>query len=86
MLKSKKKDYLSERSSNCFREAPISLVDHIAVLFPMFPFGGYVHVLPEIPTCAMIPLVKDSKGTVSSSDNYRAIGLSTVLVKVFEYV
>ncbi len=34
----------------------------------------------------MIPLVKDSKVDVTSSDNYRAIGLSTVLVKVFEYV
>ncbi len=34
----------------------------------------------------MIPLVKDSKGDVSSSGNYRASGLSTVLVKVLEYV
>ncbi len=80
-LKSKKKDCLSDLSSNCFRKASISLVDHIAVLFSTFLFHGYV--LPKIP---MIPLVKDSNGNVSSSDNYRAIGLSTVLVKVLEYV
>ncbi len=48
-LKSSKKDCLSERSSNCFREAPISLVEHIAALFSMFLFHGYVP--PESGVC-----------------------------------
>ncbi len=82
-LKSSQK-MVFQLSSNCLREAPVSLVDHIAVLLIMFLFHGYVP--PEVLTCGMIPLVKDSKGGVSSSVDYRTIGLSTVLVKVFEYV
>ena len=31
----------------------------------------------------MLSLIKDTRGDISSSDNYRAISLSTVLIKIF---
>ena len=34
----------------------------------------------------LIPIIKDKLGEITSSDNYRSIALSSLILKVFDYV
>ena len=34
----------------------------------------------------LIPLVKEKMGDITSSDNYRSIAISSLILKVFDYV
>ena len=36
--------------------------------------------------CAIIPLVKDVNGKLDDSNNYRGIGLSCLLLKIFDWI
>ena len=36
--------------------------------------------------CSLLPLVKDKLGNISSSDNYRAIAISSLLLKIYDWV
>ena len=83
-LKLNKNDGVYDLSSNGFKEAPVKLLEHISALFTTFLKHG--HVPAKIITCSMLPLIKNRQGDIASSDNYRAISLSTVLVKIFESV
>ena len=36
--------------------------------------------------CSLVPLVKDKLGDLSNSDNYRAIAISSIFLKIFDWV
>ena len=44
------------------------------------------HISPLILVSTIVPLVKDKLGDVSSSNNYRSIALSSLILKVFDWV
>lgn len=61
-----------------------SLFNHIWMLFNLFLKFSY---LPDnLITSAIIPLVKNKAGNLSDLNNYRAIAISNVFSKLFEYL
>ena len=38
----------------------------------------------SVRICALIPIVKDANGDISSSKNYRGIAISSLILKVFD--
>ena len=41
---------------------------------------------PDLITCSLKPIIKDKLGSKLASDNYRAIGISSLLLKVLDWV
>jgi len=60
-----------------------SIFVHLSVLFNMIYYHGFVP--DDFGKGITIPLVKDKLGDVSSVDNYRAITISPLVSKLFEY-
>lgn len=60
------------------------LTDYFTLLFHSFLLHGYVP--SGLLTCTLQPIVKDNLGDKFSSDNYRAIGISPLVLKVFDLV
>ena len=55
---------------------------HVTELFP-----GFLEQEKSLPfySCALcVPIVKDNLGDITSSDNYRAIALGSLLLKWFD--
>ena len=36
--------------------------------------------------CAISPIVKDTKGKLDDSNNYRGIGLGSLILKIFDWI
>ena len=45
---------------------------------------GFIPVF--LLVCSLVPLVKDNLGDITSSDNYRAMAISSLLLKIFDWV
>ena len=83
-MKSGKNDVLFEFNSDCMLNAPDILHTHLANLFRMFLVHGKVaHILL---LCSLIPIVKDNLGDITSSDNYRAIAKSSLILRLFDWI
>ena len=63
-------------NSDCIKRAPETLFQHLASIILIF----LIHV------AMIVPLIKDKLGDTESSDNYRSIALSSILLKVFDWV
>jgi len=83
-LKVNKHDVVFELSSNSFKQGPVALFNNICMLFASFISFG--HVLNKIIMCSMLPLIKDTRSHICSSENYHAIHLSTVLIKIYFFI
>ena len=83
-LKNDKTDPVLQFSSNCLKSAPRILCDHLAALFKMILIHGHISSLILLST--VIPLLKDKLGDVTSSNNYRSIALSSLVLKIFDWV
>ena len=59
-------------------DAAIALV---ITLFRSFLIHG--HIYKKLLTCALLLIVKDSNGDIASSKNYRAIAISSLILKIF---
>lgn len=44
------------------------------------------HICLELLVCAIIPLIKDKNGKDDDSNNYRGIALSSLLLKIFDWI
>ena len=71
-------------SSDCLINAPEVLHYHLATLFRTFLIHGKVAII--LLLCSLIPIVKDNLGDLTSSDNYRAIAKSSLVLKLFDWV
>ena len=60
------------------------LAASISFLFKTFLVHGFIPTFLLI--CSLVPLIKDNLGNISSSDNYRAIAISSLLLKIFDWV
>ena len=59
-----------------------SIIVHLKKLFNLMMIHGYV---PErFGVGIVVPLIKDKRGDICNSDNYRAITISPVMSKIFE--
>ena len=79
-----KSDNKFDFKSNAILYAVDILVNHITLLLQSFLIHGYVP--PDLITCSLKPIIKDKLGSKVSSDNYRGIGISSLLLKVLDWV
>ena len=83
-MKPNKSDVSFPFSSDCLINAPEALHYHLATLFRIFLIHGKVATI--LLLCSLIPIVKDNLGDLTSSDNYRAIAKSSLVLKLFDWV
>ena len=83
-LKPGKSDPVFQFGSDCLKNAPTVFYEHLACVFRCFLIHG--HVSSVLMISAMIPLVKDKLGDICASNNYRSIALSSLILKVFDWV
>ena len=83
-LKSGKSDVMFQFGSDCLINGTDSLIDHVTNLFKWFFRTG--RIPPFLLMCTLVPIIKDNLGDISSSDNYRAIAIGSLLLKWLEWL
>ena len=68
------------------KNAPEMLILALTSLFKAFLVHGIGYVPGELLIAKIIPLLKDSNGDVSSTDNYRSICLSSIFLKIWDWI
>ena len=71
-------------NSNCFKRSPDSLYRHLSEMVKCSLVHG--HVCQELLLATIVPLIKNKLGSHESSDNYRSIALSSVVLKIFDWI
>ena len=83
-LKSSKTDPEFDITTDALKNSPDSLYNSIASILRSMLIHG--HVTLELLVCAIIPLIKDKNGKDDDSSNYRGIALSSLFLKIFDWV
>ena len=83
-IKTKKSDPMFAFNSDCIKQSPTSLYEHLACMIKCFLIHGHVSNMLLVAT--IIPLVKNKLGDTESSDNYRSIALSSVILKIYDWI
>ena len=83
-LKPGKTDPVMSITSDCLLNAPDCLYQILAVCMRSYIIHGHVSMC--LLTSTMVPLIKDKLGDSASSDNYRSIAISSVIMKIFDLV
>ena len=83
-LRTNKSDPAYNYSSDCFKNAPDVFYRHLSDIFQEFLIHGHVSSILLIST--LVPLVKDKLGDICVSSNYRSIALSSLVLKIFDWV
>ena len=81
-LKDDKSDESGDFTSDCLKAAPEDFHEILSHLFRSYLIHGYISV--KLLTCALCPIVKDCNGDISASKNYRAIAISSLILKIFD--
>ena len=71
-------------SSDCFKNAPGILYDQLGAMFRGFLLHG--HISSVLLLATLVPIVKDKLGNICSGDNYRSIAISSLILKIFDWV
>ena len=83
-LQPNKSDNSFNWKSNAFLTTSDILTNHFTLLFQSFLIHGYI---PNcLLSCNLKPIVKDNMGDKFTSNNYRAIGISSLVIKVLDWV
>ena len=83
-MKGGKSDGLYDFSSDCLTNAPPELISHLVKLLRTFMIHGTIpHFLL---VCTLVPIVKDSLRDNASSDNYQAIAIGSLILKLLDWV
>ena len=83
-LNSNKSDPNFAYSSDCIKNGPDSLYQHLAVVLQSFLIHGHVTVFLLLAT--LVPIIKDKLGCINSSKNYRSIAMSSLVLKLLDWV
>ena len=83
-IKSGKNDPINTFSSDCVKNAPSVLHDHLAYIFRSYLVHGHISKVLMLST--LVPLLKDKLGDQCASSNYRSIALSSLILKIFDWV
>ena len=83
-LKPAKSDPVYSFSSDCFKQGPDVLYAHLSTILQSCAIHG--HVSQHLLISTLVPLVKDKLGNISSSKNYRSVAISSLLVKLIDWV
>ena len=83
-LKAGKSDPVYSFSSDCFKTAADSLYVHLSSI--MKSCTVHSHVSQVLLLSTLVPLVKDKLGNINSSKNYRSVAISSILLKLIDWV
>ena len=83
-IKSNKSDPEFCFNSDCIKRAPATLYVHISKFIKSFLIHGHVSNILLVAT--IIPLIKNKLDDIESSDNYRSIAISSVVLKIFDWI
>ena len=83
-LKFGKSDELYDWGTDALKYGVDLVSPHFRNLFRGFLVHG--HISQFFLSCALIPIVKDQRSSKLSSDNYRLIAISSLLLKIFDYI
>ena len=83
-MKAGKSDALYDFSSDCIINGPKTLIPHLTNLVKLFLIHGKAPLF--LLVCSLVPLVKDNLADLATSDNYRAIAIGSLLLKLLDWV
>ena len=83
-LKSNRNDPLFMFSSHCLKNAPLFVFEHLTYLIKSFLIHS--HVSNGLLLATLIPIPKDKLGDLTSSNNYRSIALSSLILNIFDWI
>ena len=83
-LKTSKNDYVYGLSSDYFINGNKKLYKILSILFNLMLSHGITNL--KFNSSIIKPFPKDTKKSISYSNNYRAIAISTIFSKIFEYI
>lgn len=83
-IKPNKSDVDADMTTDCIIQAPYELSDHLCKFFTACLVHGYI---PEmLLLCSIVMLVKNSRKALDDSNNYRGIAISSLLLKIFDWI
>ena len=71
-------------SSDCFKNGTDKLFELLSIAFRGFLIHGHFSVFLLLAT--LIPIIKDKLGPINSSKNYRSIAISSLILKIFDWI
>ena len=71
-------------SSDCIKNGTPELFEKLAAAMQSFLVHG--HVTHYLLLATLVPLVKDKLGNLNSSKNYRTIAISSLVLKLFDWI
>ena len=83
-LSNGKSDPVYSYSSDCIRHGTEFLFEMLAVAFQSFLIYGHLTLFLLLAT--LIPIIKDKLGSINSSKNYRSIAISSLILKLFDWI
>ena len=83
-LKPGKGDPVYSFSSNRFKNARDPLFEKLSLIIKGFLVHGHVTLVLLLAT--LVPIIKDKLGSVTTSKNYRSIAISSLLLKLIDYI
>ena len=83
-LKSGKSDPVFSFSSDCFKNARDPLYEKLSLILKGFLVHGHVTIVLLLAT--LVPIIKDKLGSINTSKNYRSIAISSILLKLIDWV
>ena len=83
-IKPGKSDPVYEFSSDFLKNAPDLFHENLAILLQSYMIHG--HVTNSLLTATLVPIVKDKLGDVCSSKNYRSIAISSLILKLIDWI
>ncbi len=83
-IKPGKTDIDADITTDCLKNAPYELSIHISQFLKACLIHGYIP--DNLLTCAIILLVKSTQKSNQDSSNYRGIALSSLFLKIFDWV
>ena len=83
-LKPGKSDPLLKVTSDFFINAPDILHELLSVILKSFII--HAHVSDFLLLSSLVPIVKDKLASITNSNNYRSIAISSIVLKIFDWV
>ena len=83
-LKPGKSDSVYNFSSDCIKADSRILAEYLSVLIQSFLVHG--HVSRFLLLATLVPIIKDKLGSMNTSKNYRSIAISSLVLKIFDWI
>ena len=83
-LKDGKSDPVHLFSSDCMKNGPDKLFEHLSTVIRSFLIHG--HVTSYLLLATLVPIIKNKLASISTSRNYRSIAISSLMLKIFDWV